>query len=174
MAEEETQPTEGEEQDAGAKPEGLGDAGKKALEAERKARREAEKRLKVLEAKIQEAEDADKSEAERLQAQVATLTKQAEAAQAKVDRFEVAAAKGLTPAQARRLVGSTKEELEDDADAMRAELGLDKEDDDTGEEQPKDDGGRPKEKLRSGASNEDDETPDPGKLADSILGSGRL
>jgi hypothetical protein len=108
-----------------------------------------------------------------LRGQVETLMKQAEAAVAKADRFEVAAAKGLSLAQARRLVGSTKEELEEDADAMRAELGLDSDDDknDDKEQQDKGDGGRPKEKLRSGASNEDDEEPDPDKLADSILKS---
>jgi hypothetical protein len=108
------------------------------------------------------------------------VTKQAEAATAKADRFEIAAAKGLTPAQARRLVGATKEELEADADAMAEELGLKKdegkkdEDDRQDEELPQDERplGRPKEELRSGASNpEDEETPDASKLADSILKS---
>lgn len=157
--------------DDGAKPEELGDGGKRALEAERKARRAAEKRAQEAESKVKEAEDAEKTEVERLQGQVATLTKQAEAAQAKAERFEVAAAKGLSLAQARRLVGSTKEELEADADDMRSELGLDKEDegkDDEGKDEGK---GRPQENLRGGASNEDEAEPDAGKLADSILGS---
>lgn len=43
----------------------LGDAGKAALDAERKARREAERRLKAAEAAIEEARTASMSEAER-------------------------------------------------------------------------------------------------------------
>jgi len=141
---------------------GLGDAGKRALEAERKARAAAEKRAREAEAKVKEAEDADKSEVERLQSQVAELTKTAEAATARADRFEVAAAKGLSLAHARRLVGSTKEELEADADAMRSELGI-------GDEPKGKPTGRPQEDLKAGASNKDDGEPDPKALADSIL-----
>lgn len=166
---------EGKEKDTDATSGELGDGGKRALDAERKARRAAEARAKELEAKVKEAEDAEKTEFEKLQGQVATLTKQAEDAQSKADRFEVAAAKGLTLAQARRLVGSTKEELEDDADSMRAELGLDKDesDDDTSKDKENEENGigRPRERMRAGASNEDDEEADPAKLADSILGS---
>ena len=152
---------------------GLGDAGKRALEAERKARAAAEKRAReaeakvkeaedAAEAKVKEAEDADKSEVERLQSQVAELTKTAEAATARADRFEVAVAKGLSLAQARRLVGSTKEELEADADAMRSELGI-------GDEPKGKPAGRPQEDLKAGASNAEDDEPDPKALADSIL-----
>lgn len=44
----------------------LGDGGKKALEAERKARRDAEKRLAVLEAKNKERDEAELTETEKL------------------------------------------------------------------------------------------------------------
>ncbi len=180
MADENKDDTEVDEtkgkDDTDATSEELGDGGKRALEAERKARRAAEARAKELEAKVKEAEDAEKTEVERLTGQVAELTKQAEAAQAKADRFEVAAAKGLTLAQARRLVGSNKDELEADADAMRDELGLkDESDDDTSKDDKKDEEtglGRPRERMKPGASNEEDEQPDAGKLADSILSSG--
>lgn len=151
----------------------LGDAGKRALDAERKARAAAERRAKEAEAKLKEADDAQLSETERLQGQVADLQKQAEAAQAKADRFEIAAAKGLNLSQARRLVGSTKEELEQDADEMRSELGLDKEKDQPKEDDAKGIGrGLPKEDLKAGASNAEDEQPDAGKLADKILERG--
>ncbi len=173
--EDETTTPEGEAKETGAKSEELGDGGKRALEAERKARREAEKQVKELAARVKASEDAEKTELEKLQGQVAQLTKDAEAAQAKADRFEVAAAKGLTLAQARRLVGSTKDELEADADSMRTELGLDKNDDEKKDEETKDEGkglGLPTEELKSGASNADDEEPDAGKLAESILSSG--
>jgi hypothetical protein len=169
-----------ETEDTGAKSEELGDAGKRALEAERKARRKAEAEAKELRDKVKQAEDAEKTELEKLQGQVADITKRAEAAEAKADRFEVAAAKGLSLAQARRLVGSTKEELEQDADEMATELGLKKDDEGKkgtegkkDEELPQDERplGRPKEELRSGASTTDDETPDTGKLADELLKS---
>jgi predicted nucleic acid-binding Zn-ribbon protein len=176
MADEDKTP-EGDEKDDGAKPEEtLGDAGKKALDTERRARQAAEKRAKELEAKVKEAEDAEKTELEKLQTQVAELTREAEAATAKADRIEVAVSRGLTPAQARRLVGATRDELEADAEAMAEELGIkkdaDKKDEDkTEDETPQDEKpmGRPKEELRSGSSPEADETPNPAKLADSIL-----
>lgn len=162
---------EGTTENAGAKPEELGDGGKRALEAERKARRAAEKRAQDAEARIKAAEDAEKTEVERLQSQVADLTKQAEASTAQATRFEVAAAKGLSLAQARRLVGSTKEELEADADEMRTELGLKDETDTDTETTSKDESttGLPKEDLRAGASNDDEQEPNAAKLADSIL-----
>lgn len=142
--------------DEGAKPEdGLGDAGKRALDAERKARKAAEKRAAEAEALIRAAEDAEKSEAERLQTQIAELSRQAEAATARADRFEVAAAKGLSASQARRLVGATREELEADADEMKAEFGLDREPVRRA----------PREDLKPGASNEDDTPPDYAELA---------
>jgi len=175
MADDERNENEHEDGDEGAKPEGdgLGEAGRKAIAAERKARKAAESELKELRAKVQDIEDKDKSEVERLQGQVKDLTKRAEKAEATVDRYDVAAAKGLTPAQARRLVGSSREELEEDADAMRAELGLDKNDEgekEQEEQEREDEGlGRPKESLRGGASNPGDETPDAGKLAEELL-----
>lgn len=96
----------------------LGDAGKKALDAERKARREAEAALKDVQAQLKELTDKDKSEADKLRESVATLTKERDDSAAKVLRFEVASAKGLTAAQAKRLSGSTREELEADADEL--------------------------------------------------------
>lgn len=159
----------------GAKSEELGEAGKKALETERKARQAAEKRAKELEAKVKEAEDAEKTELEKLQSKVAELTRDAEAATAKADRLEIATAAGLTPAQARRLVGSTREELEADAAAMAEELGLKKDEgkkDENEDEPPQDERplGRPKEELRSGSSTpEDGGDVNASKLAESIL-----
>lgn len=173
MAEEHDTP-EGEEQDNGATPDELGDAGKRALEAERKARRVAEKRAQEAEAKVKEAEDAEKTEVERLTGQVADLEKKLGAATAKSDRFEVAAAKGLTLAQARRLVGDTKEELESDADDLLADLGLKNEKDDEGENKPEAEEETPvfaraTEDLKGGASPAGEETVDAAKLATTIL-----
>lgn len=100
------------------KPEPLGDAGKKALDEERKARREAEKALREVQEQLQALTDKDKSEVEKLRDEVANLTKERDTDRLKVLRSDVAMAKGLTAAQAKRLVGSTLEELEADADEI--------------------------------------------------------
>jgi hypothetical protein len=111
----------------------LGDAGKKALDEERAARREAEKARKDLEARLKDLEplaakakkleEASKTEAEKLTERATAAEKRATDAESKALRMEVAAAKGLTQAQAKRLVGATKEELEADADELLASFG---------------------------------------------------
>lgn len=158
-----TTPEGGENAAGDAGADALGDAGKRALDAERRARREAEKRLADLEAKAKEAADAEKSEVQRLTERVEELQRSAEAATARADRFEVAAERGLTPAQARRLVGASREELEKDAEDMRAELGLDD------KSEPK---RLPRENLKAGASNPDGEEFDAKALASKVIGSG--
>jgi hypothetical protein len=92
----------------------LGDAGKKALDAEREARKAAEKELAKYRKAEQDKADADKSEAEKRTAAEA----RADAAELRALRIEVAHEKGLTPAQAKRLVGANREELEKDADEI--------------------------------------------------------
>lgn len=96
----------------------LGDAGKKALDAERRARRAAEKKTADLEARLKEIEDKDKSDSDKAAEKLAAAEARATEAESKLLRTEVAAAKGLSPAQAMRLVGTTKEELEADADVL--------------------------------------------------------
>jgi cell division septum initiation protein DivIVA len=96
----------------------LGDAGKKALDAERREKRAAEKRAAELEARLKEFEDRDKSESTRAIERAEAAEKAAAAAEARALRLEIAAEKGLTPAQAKRLVGETREELEADADEL--------------------------------------------------------
>lgn len=96
------------------KPDDLGDAGKKALAAERDARKAAEKELAKYRKADQDRADADKSEAEKR----AAAEQRAVDAELRATRLEVAHAKGLTPAQAKRLNGATREELEADADEV--------------------------------------------------------
>lgn len=96
----------------------LGDAGKKALETERKARRDAERRAKDAEAALKEVEDRDKSDSEKLADRIAASEKRAEEAERRALRAEVAQEKGLTAAQAKRLSGDTREDLETDADEL--------------------------------------------------------
>lgn len=142
----------------GAEGGDLGDAGKKALTEERAARKAAEQSRKELEARLAELEplaqkakaleDAKKSEAEKLTEKLTAAETRAAAAEQRALRLEVAAAKGLTEAQAKRLVGATKEELEADADDLLASFGS----------APADTGGakktvrRPVEQLRPGSA----------------------
>lgn len=96
----------------------LGDAGKKALDAERREKRAAEKRAADLEARLKEFEDRDKTESTRAIERAEAAEKAAAAAEARALRLEVASEKGLTPAQAKRLVGESREELEADANEL--------------------------------------------------------
>lgn len=74
----------------------LGDPGKRALENERKARRDAEKELKALRTKVREFEDRDKSDLERAQSRAAELEQQVAAAQSRAVRAEVKAQASAT------------------------------------------------------------------------------
>ena len=115
--------TQGTEEGAQGTPEALGDGGKRALAAERKLRVEAEKRATAATTRAQELEDAQKTEAQRDKDRAEKAEKEAAEASAKLLRLEVASEKGLTARQAARLSGTTREELEADADAYLAEVG---------------------------------------------------
>lgn len=129
--------------------------------------------------KLKELEDADKSEVEKASAAAEAASKRAEEAEARALRLEIAHEKGLTPSQAKRLVGATREELEADADelveAFAASNGKG-----GGKKTPADApstsrGSRPTENLRPGASADDDEPELSGKeVADLISKEDRL
>ena len=115
--------------------------------------------------KLKELEDRDKSDSEKLTERVSAAEKRAAEAEARALRLEVASAKGLTPSQAKRLVGATREELEADADEILADFAPQR----SGEHDPPPPGGRPKERLRGGGDpTEEPEESDPRKLADLI------
>lgn len=61
--------------------------------------------------------------AKTLEDRVADIERQRVETEARAMRAEIANAKGLTPGQAKRLVGSTREELEADADELLADIG---------------------------------------------------
>jgi ABC-type transporter Mla subunit MlaD len=73
----------------------LGDAGKKALAEERKAKREAEKRAAELESRLKAFEDRDKTEAERLAERAAAAEQQAQQREQELARYKVAATTGV-------------------------------------------------------------------------------
>lgn len=119
----ETPPAGGETPPPASDDDTLGDGGKKALQSEREARKAAEKLASDREARIKELEDAGKSADDKERERIANLEKSdrdkdvaiAER-DAKLMRYEIAAAKGLDLKAALRLQGSTKEEIEADAD----------------------------------------------------------
>ncbi|WP_406324133.1 hypothetical protein [Streptomyces niveus] len=83
-------------------------------------------RLRAAEAELATRKAAELTDAERLQAEKdaaetarVTAERERDDARAEALRITVAASKGLTPEQAARLQGSTKEELEADADALK-------------------------------------------------------
>jgi hypothetical protein len=114
----------------------------------------------ALTAEKKKLEDEGKSDSEKVSEQLTSLQKQLEEekeartkSEAEALRLRVAQAKGLTEAQARRLQGATREELEADADDLLESFGGKKDD-----LKPDKGGlGRPKENLQPGASNEDDD-----------------
>lgn len=139
---------------------------KKLRDEAAKHRREA----KDARAKVKEFEDKDKSEAQKLEERATAAEKQATETQTSLLRLEVAlekAPEGMSIAQvrklAKRLTGSTKEELEADAEELFEEFtpaeGGDRESSSSTTR-------RPRERLRPGAapSSEEEET-DPAKLA---------
>lgn len=83
---------------------------------EAKANSDAAKRLA-------EIEEAQKSEADKAAERLTAAEKRAAESESALWRAEVALEKGLKPSQARRLFGSTKEELAADADALLKEQG---------------------------------------------------
>lgn len=129
-------PQEGEQEQTGQAPAGeqetenanAGGQAPKTFDEEyvKKLRDEAAGwRTKAQEAtsKVQEFEDADKSEKQKLE-EKATQAEQAQAAaERKALVYEVAAAKKVPLEQAHRLQGSTKQELEADADEFLKSLG---------------------------------------------------
>lgn len=113
---------------AGPADQPLGPAGKKALDEERAARKALEQKFAAL-APLQKLAEAlgagtpaagGKSEVELLNERFAELERAANDERAARWRLEVAAEKGLTPQQAARLTGNTREELAADADALVA------------------------------------------------------
>ena len=106
--------------------------------------------LKAKADRLDELEAATKSDVEKLNERAAAADKRAADAEARANRMEVAAAKGLTAAQAKRLIGTTREELEADADDILAAFGSGTPGtDDTSKPPPP--GGTPKPNMQGGS-----------------------
>ena len=118
-----SEPAQEATEDAAAEPQTFDASYVKALRAEAANYRKEARANAQAAARLKEIEDAQKTEAQRAAEELAEVTRRAEEAELRAMRIEVAAAKGLTPAQAKRLVGSSREELEADADEIIADFG---------------------------------------------------
>jgi hypothetical protein len=101
----------------------LGEGGKNALVAERKARKELEARLKELEplAKAaKEREEAEKTEAQKLNEALAGEREARTTAEAELLRYVIGAEKKVPAELVKFLAGTTKDEVEQSADALLA------------------------------------------------------
>lgn len=128
----------------------------------RKLREEAarhRREAREAQARAAEYENQNKTEAQRLEDRATGAESRAVAAERELARTKVALRKGLTEAQAKRLIGDTEEELEADADELLATFQTD----DDGQDPLR---RTPRERLRPGATPpaEPEET-DPAKLA---------
>lgn len=108
----------------------LGDAGKRAIAAERKRASDAEKALKAANDRLAEFEQSKLSELERAQkateaatARAAELEQKLAASNRAAMAQRVAETKGLPIALAGRLQGDTEEELAADADHLVSHMG---------------------------------------------------
>ncbi len=138
-------------------------------EALKKANREAADNRK----RLQELDDRDKTDQQKAVERAEAAERRADEAESRILRLEVAAAKGLTPAQAKRLVGGTKEELEADADELVATFGPPKGGDTGGDKEDEqvrrtDPTGRPRPHLEGGGDPTRSPEPDMRKVVDSI------
>lgn len=101
-------------------PAELGDAGKKALAAERKRADEAVKAQKVLEAQLQAKADESLTETQRMQKQLEELTSQYQASQLEATRNRVIASEGVPASLAGFVSGADEAALVASAQALKA------------------------------------------------------
>jgi len=100
----------------------LGDAGKKAIQAEREARKAAEKSASELAAKLKAFEDANLSEIERANKAAEESAAELAALRQENMRNSVALAKGVPAELIDFLTGSTEEEVSAKADLLLSKL----------------------------------------------------
>lgn len=115
--------------------------------------------------RLKELEDSQKSELQKLTESKEATDKELSAARLELARTRVALRKGLTEAQAKRLIGETEEDLEKDADELLATFSQKEDDADKGSSSR-----TPRERMpRSGSSSsKEPEETDPIKLAAAV------
>lgn len=99
-------------------PDDLGDGGKKAIDAERRARRDAEKRVREYEERLKAFEDRDKSDAEKMAERVAKAEARAAESEARTLRLTIASEAGLPADLLEFLTASDEESLRAQVDKL--------------------------------------------------------
>jgi hypothetical protein len=115
-------PNEPQEPAPQGDPEKLGDGGKKALDAERAARKAAESRVAELEAQLGTLTTEHQQALEAATTEAAEATKRADKSEADVLRYRVALETGVPAKHIGRLQGDTEEALRKDAAAFVADI----------------------------------------------------
>lgn len=103
-------------------PADLGDAGKRALKAERDARAAEKKRADDLEAEIAKRDAEKLTDQQRIEKERDDAKSGESKAVLKASQYEAAAEAGLPLSMARRINGGSPEEMLTDAKALKAEL----------------------------------------------------
>lgn len=104
-------------------PDALGEPGKKALTAEREARKQAERQAAEYAARLKEIEDANLSELEKAQREAAEARETLARIQRDADRNRVALEKGVPSDLIEFITGDTAEEMAAKADLLVNRLG---------------------------------------------------
>lgn len=123
----ETEETEVEETDESEDEEFDAERARKKISKANREAKNLRERLKKFEEAEAARKDAEKSELEKAAERAEAAEKRAAELELNALRNEVALSKGLTAAQAKRLQGTTKEELEEDADDLLETFGASKE-----------------------------------------------
>lgn len=100
----------------------LGDAGKKAIQSEREARKVADKRADDLAAELKAIKDAQLSDVERAKQSAAESAQELAALREEATRKTVALDKGVPADLVQFLTGSTEEEMAAKADILIARI----------------------------------------------------
>lgn len=145
----ETEETEVEETDESEDEEFDAERARKKISKANREAKNLRERLKKFEEAEAKRKDAEKSDLEKAAERAEAAEKRAAELELNALRNEVALSKGLTAAQAKRLQGSTKEELEDDADDLLETFGASKETTNK----------RKATKLRGGSNPDEDKKP---------------
>lgn len=103
-------------------PEDLGEGGKKAIAAERDARKQAEKLNATLTARLKEIEDANLSELEKAQREATEARETLAKIQRESDRNKVALEKGVPSDLIEFITGDTAEDMAAKADLLVSRL----------------------------------------------------
>jgi hypothetical protein len=99
------------------------DADQTDWKAEARKWEQRAKENKTAAERLAELEESQKTESQKLAERAEAAERELEQTRTTALRAEIALDKGLTQSQAKRLVGSTREELEADADELLRDLG---------------------------------------------------